>query len=115
MLNNSAKGTLSSNHVGFFFILLQILCNEFGGSQQSPMETQRKATLSTETSDKYRLLHKRLTQTPSESQYLVGSIKISQALGQGDFLQVRMISLTSNCHMWAEAVQHSATPGPPAD
>lgn len=60
------------------------------------MEIQRKATLPTETSDKYRLLHKRLTQTPSESQYLVGSIKISQAFGQGDFLQVGLISLTAN-------------------
>lgn len=33
---------------------------------------------------------------PSESQYLVGSIKISQALGQGDFPQVGLISLAVN-------------------
>lgn len=76
--------------------MLQILCNEFGRSQQSPMEIQRKATLSGETSDKYRLLRKRLTQTPSESQYLVGSIKISQALGQGDFLHVGLSSLAAD-------------------
>lgn len=56
------------------------------------MEIQRKATLSGETSDKYRLLRERLTQTPSESQYLVASIKISQGLGQGDFLLVGLSS-----------------------
>lgn len=91
--NDPPKRTLPSLRM---FLSCFWYCAVSLGRPSESNEIQTKATLYTETADTYWLLHKSLTQTPSESQYLVGSIKISRAVGQGDFPQVGLISLRVN-------------------